>query len=292
MNATQLIAWFDAEARELPWRAPGTTPWGVLVSEVMLQQTPVQRVVDLWAEWLARWPTPSSLAAEPPGTVVRAWGRLGYPRRALRLHSTATAIAEHHDDVVPAEVDVLLTLPGIGAYTARAVAAFGYGHRVPVVDTNVRRVVARAVHGLADAGAPSSRDLADVASVLPGTQAARFSAALMELGAVVCTARRPRCADCPLVGSCAWVRAGRPAGTVAARPAQRYAGTDRQVRGLLLDVLRAAVDPVPRARLDAVWRDASQRERCLSSLLVDGLVQQTHDGRFALPGEAPTPATP
>jgi A/G-specific adenine glycosylase len=286
VNAAQLIAWFDAQARELPWREPGTTPWGVLVSEVMLQQTPVHRVAHVWTEWMARWPRPSSLAAETPGTVVRAWGKLGYPRRALRLHSAATAIAAEHDDVVPADVDLLLELPGIGAYTARAVAAFGYGHRVPVVDTNVRRVVARALHGLADSGPPSiSRDLSDVDGVLPDVQAARFCAALMELGAVVCTARRPRCADCPVAGECAWIRAGRPAGAAGRRPAQRFAGTDRQVRGLLLDVLRAAADPVSRPRLDVVWRDAPQRDRCLGSLLDDGLVEQTCDGRFALPGE-------
>jgi A/G-specific adenine glycosylase len=286
VNAARLIAWFDAHARDLPWRAASTTPWGVLVSEVMLQQTPVHRVAGVWTEWMTRWPMPSSLATETPGTAVRAWGKLGYPRRALRLHETAVVIASQHDDVVPAEVDVLLTLPGIGAYTARAVAAFGYGHRVPVVDTNARRVVARAVRGMADSAAPSvSRDLSDVDRVLPQTQAARFSAALMELGAVVCTARSPRCADCPVVGECAWVRAGKPTGTVSGRPVQRYAGTDRQVRGLLLDVLRAAADPVPRARLDAVWVDALQRDRCLGSLLVDGLVEQTFDGRFALPGE-------
>ena len=286
MNPAQLIVWFDAQARELPWREPGTTPWGVLVSEVMLQQTPVHRVAPVWTEWMGRWPRPSSLAAETPGTAVRAWGKLGYPRRALRLHSAATAIAAEHDDVVPADVNVLLELPGIGAYTARAVAAFGYGHRVPVVDTNVRRVVARALHGMADSGPPSiSRDLSDVDAVLPDAQAARFCAALMELGAVVCTARRPRCADCPVAGECAWIRAGRPAGTVVGRPAQRFAGTDRQVRGLLLDVLRAAADPVPRVQLDVVWHDAPQRDRCLGSLLVDGLVEQTADGRFALPGE-------
>ncbi|MGH3815257.1 MAG: A/G-specific adenine glycosylase, partial [Pseudonocardiaceae bacterium] len=253
MNTTQLISWFDVHARDLPWREPGTTPWGVLVSEVMLQQTPVDRVAGVWTTWIARWPTPSSLAAETPGTAVRAWGKLGYPRRALRLHAAAVAIASQHDDVVPAEVDVLLTLPGIGAYTARAVAAFGYGQRVPVVDTNVRRVVARAVRGMADPATPSvSRDLSDVEGVLPEAQAARFSAALMELGAVVCTARSPRCADCPVADDCAWLHAGKPAGTAPGRPGQRFAGTDRQVRGLLLDVLRATADPVPRAQLDAV----------------------------------------
>ncbi|MGH3976806.1 MAG: A/G-specific adenine glycosylase [Pseudonocardiaceae bacterium] len=286
MNAAQLIAWFDTHARDLPWREPGTTPWGVLVSEVMLQQTPVHRVAGVWIDWMARWPTPSSLAAETPGTAVRAWGKLGYPRRALRLHAAAVAIASRYDDVVPSDVDVLLTLPGVGAYTARAVAAFGYGHRVPVVDTNVRRVVARAVRGMADPAAPSvSRDLSDVEDVLPAVQPARFSAALMELGAVVCTARSPRCADCPVASDCAWLGAGKPAAAIAGRPAQRFAGTDRQVRGLLLDVLRATADPVPRARLDAVWVDSQQRDRCLGSLLVDGLVEQTFDGRFALPGE-------
>jgi A/G-specific adenine glycosylase len=286
VNPTQLIAWFDAHARELPWRKPGTTPWGMLVSEVMLQQTPVHRVTGVWSEWMVRWPTPSSLATETPGTAVRAWGKLGYPRRALRLHAAAVVVAEQHDDVVPADVDLLLTLPGIGAYTARAVAAFGYGQRVPVVDTNVRRVVARAVRGMADPAAPSTaRDLSDVDGVLPEAQAARFSAALMELGAVVCTARRPRCADCPVAGDCAWIRAGKPAGTGSGRPVQRFAGTDRQVRGLLLDVLRATAVPVPRTRLDAVWVDAQQRDRCLGSLLVDGLVEQTVDGCFALPGE-------
>jgi A/G-specific adenine glycosylase len=288
VNAARLIAWFNAHARDLPWREPGTTPWGVLVSEVMLQQTPVHRVVGVWTEWLARWPKPSCLAAETPGTAVRAWGKLGYPRRALRLHAAASAIATEHADVVPAEVDVLLALPGVGAYTARAVAAFGYGHRVPVVDTNVRRVVARAIHGMADSGPPSTnRDLADVAGVLPQAQPARFSAALMELGAVVCTARHPRCTECPMASECAWMSAGKPAGTASSRAGQRFAGTDRQVRGLLLNVLRAAVDPVPRAQLDAVWHDTSQRDRCLHSLLQDGLVESTHDNHFALPGEHP-----
>lgn len=286
MNSARLLAWFDTHARDLPWRTAGTTPWGVLVSEVMLQQTPVQRVAGVWIEWLARWPRPSDLAAETPGTVVRAWGKLGYPRRALRLHAAAEVIAVQHDDVVPSDVDTLLALPGIGSYTARAVAAFGYGLRVPVVDTNVRRVVARAVHGMADAAAPAiSRDLADVDAILPRERAARFSAALMELGAVVCTARQANCPGCPLREECAWVRAGRPAATAPGRPAQRFTGTDRQVRGLLLDVLRGAAHPVQRVELDAVWVDVVQRDRCLDSLLVDGLVEQTVDGRFALPGE-------
>jgi A/G-specific adenine glycosylase len=283
-----LIDWFAASARDLPWRREDTTPWGVLVSEIMLQQTPVPRVAPVWVEWMARWPRPSALAAASQGDVVRAWGKLGYPRRALRLHAAATAIAAEHGDVVPAEVDVLLALPGIGAYTARAVAAFAYRRRCPVVDTNVRRVVARAVRGAADAGPPSTtRDLADVEALLPEEEpaAALYSAALMELGAVLCTARSPRCSDCPIRSRCAWQRAGQPAYTGPIRPAQRFAGTDRQVRGLLLDVLRTAPGPVVRAELDVVWADAGQRDRCLDSLLVDGLIEQTNDERFALPGE-------
>ncbi|GGP35667.1 A/G-specific adenine glycosylase [Saccharothrix coeruleofusca] len=286
LDAEVLIDWFADHARDLPWRRPECTPWGVLVSEIMLQQTPVARVEPVWREWLARWPTPSAMAAATQGEVLRAWGKLGYPRRALRLHAAAQAIAEQHGDEVPHDVDALLALPGIGAYTARAVAAFAYGKRCPVVDTNVRRVVARAVHGAADAGPPSTtRDLADVEALLPDQRAAVYSAALMELGALVCTARTPRCADCPVLAACAWQRGGRPAYDGPVKVAQKFAGTDRQVRGLLLDVLRGTAEPVAKSRLDVVWADAGQRDRCLHSLLVDGLVEQTASGLFALPGE-------
>ncbi|SES06352.1 A/G-specific adenine glycosylase [Actinokineospora terrae] len=283
-----LLDWFDENARDLPWRHSGTTGWGVLVSEIMLQQTPVARVEPIWLSWMARWPVPSALAAQTQGEVVRAWGKLGYPRRALRLHAAAGVIADEHGDVVPSDVDTLLGLPGIGAYTARAVAAFAYGQRCPVVDTNVRRVVARAVNGAGDAGPPSTtRDLAETEVLLPKqpARAAKASAALMELGAVVCTARSPKCVDCPVIADCAWVLAGRPAYDGPAKAVQRFAGTDRQVRGLLLDVLRGSAEPAEKTRLDVVWSDAGQRDRCLDSLLVDGLVEQTSDGRFALPGE-------
>jgi A/G-specific adenine glycosylase len=282
--------WFGATARDLPWRRPECTAWGVLVSEIMLQQTPVARVEPLWHEWLARWPTPSALAAASHAELLRAWGKLGYPRRALRLHAAAAAIAADHGDGVPADVDTLLGLPGIGAYTARAVAAFAYRRRCPVVDTNVRRVVARAVHGAGDAGPPSTaRDMADVDALLPADdeRAAAVSAGLMELGQVICTVRSPRCAECPIAGDCAWLRAGKPAYAGPAKPVQKFAGTDRQVRGKLLDVLRGATGPVRRAELDAVWSDDGQRDRCLDSLLTDGLVEQTGDGRFTLPGDVP-----
>ncbi|AHH93773.1 A/G-specific adenine glycosylase [Kutzneria viridogrisea] len=286
--ADVLLSWFDRTARDLPWRDPDCSGWGVLVSEIMLQQTPVSRVEPIWREWLARWPVPSALAASSQGEVVRAWGKLGYPRRALRLHEAAGVIAAEHGDVVPADIDTLLGLPGIGAYTARAVAAFAYGQRCPVVDTNVRRVVARAVHGAGDAGPPATtRDMADVAKLLPEQDAvaAKYSAALMELGALVCTARNPQCADCPVYDTCAWQLAGRPAYTGPVKAVQKFAGTDRQVRGRLLDVLRGATGPVTRGQLDAAWSEAGQRDRCLDSLLVDGLVEQTDSGLFALPGE-------
>ena len=285
--AEDVVGWYERSRRDLPWRAPGVTAWQILVSEFMLQQTPVARVAPIWVDWVARWPTPSATAEAGAAAVLRAWGKLGYPRRAKRLHECAVVIAAEHGDVVPEDVDTLLTLPGVGAYTARAVACFAYGQRVPVVDTNVRRVVARAVHGQADAGSPSTvRDHADVSALLPeGPAAPVFSAGLMELGATICTARSPQCGVCPLT-VCAWREAGHPPGGGPARPVQRYAGTDRQVRGKLLDVLRGSSVPVPRAELDVVWlTDTAQRDRALDSLLVDGLVEQTADGRFALAGE-------
>src|SRR6201990_195572 len=194
IDATELLTWYEREQRDLPWRRPGVTPWQVLGSEFMLQQTPVARVEPVWLDWVARWPTPSATAAAGAADVLRAWGKLGYPRRAKRLHECAVTIATEYDDEVPADVETLLSLPGIGAYTARAIACFAYRQRVPVVDTNVRRVVARAVHGRADAGASPPRDLDDVAGLLPDDERApQFSVALMELGATVCTARAPRC---------------------------------------------------------------------------------------------------
>ena len=276
--------WYAAAARDLPWRRPGTSPWAVLVSEVMLQQTPVARVLPVYEQWLQRWPRPADLAAEPPGEAVRAWGRLGYPRRALRLHAAATTARDRYGGELPRTVAELLELPGVGEYTARAVAAFALRQRHPVVDTNVRRVVARAVEGRADAPV-TRRDLERVLALLPEAPeaAATASVAVMELGALVCTARAPRCGACPLAERCAWRLAGCPAADGPPRRVQRFAGTDRQVRGRLLDVLRAAPGPVAASLLDDAWDDAAQRARCLDSLLTDGLVEQTDDGRFALP---------
>jgi A/G-specific adenine glycosylase len=284
--ATAAVAWYDANARDLPWRSPDATPWGVLVSEVMLQQTPVSRVLPVWLDWMARWPAPADLAADAPGEAIRAWGRLGYPRRALRLHESAVSIVASHRGEVPSDLDQLLALPGIGTYTARAVAVFAYRRRHPVVDTNVRRLVARAVAGAPDAGPiTTSRDLASVAELLPDEPvlAARASVAFMELGALVCTARNPRCTDCPVATTCEFRRSGAAAPAGPTRRPQRYAGTDRQVRGLLLAVLRESTSPVPRARLDLVWADADQRARALAGLISDGLACELDHNHFGLP---------
>ncbi|MDW5325511.1 A/G-specific adenine glycosylase [Plantactinospora sp. KLBMP9567] len=284
MSTTQLAAdairWYDENARDLPWREPGIGAWPILVSEVMLQQTPVVRVLPAWRAWLTRWPRPADLAADTPAEAIRMWGRLGYPRRALRLHECAVAVLERHGGEVPTGLAELLALPGVGGYTARAVAAFAYGQRHPVVDTNVRRLVARAVAGEPDAG-PATRpaDLVATEALLPAVpeRAARASAAFMELGALVCTARAPRCVDCPLAARCAWRVSGRIAPAGPTRRPQRYAGTDRQVRGKLLAVLREATGPVPRARLDLVWSDDLQRSRALAGLIEDGLVEMVDD---------------
>lgn len=251
----------------------------------MLQQTSVARVLPAWERWLERWPTPAALAADPPGEAVREWGRLGYPRRALRLHAAATAIVEQHAGQVPAALQDLLALPGVGSYTARAVAAFAFRRRQPVVDTNVRRVVARAVQGVADA-AVRAGDLTVVLDLLPehDDAAATASVALMELGALICTARSPRCSQCPLLARCAWVLAGRPALDSPVRRPQAFAGTDRQVRGRLLAVLRESAGPIQADLLNRAWDDPVQRGRALDGLVADGLVDPLPDGRYALPG--------
>jgi len=281
-----VLRWYDEHARDLPWRAPGATPWAILVSEFMLQQTPVARVLPVWTAWLAAWPTPAALATEPAGEAVRAWGRLGYPRRALRLHAAARAIVDRHDGQVPASYEALRALPGIGDYTAAAVASFAYRQRHAVLDTNVRRVLARAVSGTEFPPVAVTRAERELATrLLPEepTDAAHWAVAVMELGALVCTATNPGCDRCPLLDRCAWVAAGRPAHDGPARKVQTYAGTDRQCRGRLLAVLRDTEASVPKAVLDAVWPDQPQRERALASLVTDGLVVALPDGRFALP---------
>ncbi len=282
----ELLDWYDVHQRELPWRGPSVSPWSVMVSEFMLQQTPVARVLPVHEAWLERWPTPADLADETTGAAVRAWGRLGYPRRALRLHAAAVAITEQHGGVVPSEYDDLIALPGVGDYTAAAIATFAYGERHVVLDTNVRRVLARAVGGSEFPAASVTRAEREVAArLLPADEptAATWSIAVMELGALICTASGPRCDACPIRSQCAWVAAGRPAHDGPPRRGQAWAGTDRQCRGRLMAVLRDAEGAVPQARLDAVWTDEPQRVRCLKSLVSDGLVAQVAPATYALP---------
>ena len=281
-----ILAWYDVHARELPWRAESASAWSVMVSEFMLQQTPVARVLPVHEQWLDRWPAPADLAAEPAGEAVRAWGRLGYPRRALRLHAAATAIVERHEGEVPSSYADLLALPGIGDYTAAAIATFAHGRRHVVLDTNVRRVLARTLAGAefpAAAVTKAERTLGE--EVLPGDEptAATWSVAVMELGALVCTAANPRCGACPVSDLCTWRAAGHPAYDGPPRKVQTWAGTDRQCRGRLLAVLRDAEGPVHRSLLDAAWTDEAQRLRCVASLVEDGLLVRSGAGSFALP---------
>ncbi|WP_326832360.1 A/G-specific adenine glycosylase [Arthrobacter sp. AQ5-05] len=301
----QVRAWFRESARDLPWRG-GCSAWGVLVSEIMLQQTPVVRVQPVWEQWMSRWPTPASFAAESQGEILRAWGRLGYPRRALRVHAAAAMIVEQHDGEVPDTFEALLTLPGIGTYTAAAVAAFAFGRRETVVDTNIRRVHARLVIGQAlPAPTLTAAEMKLAADLLPHdpAESVEWNAAVMELGALVCTARSPKCGLCPVRKECAWIAAGQPEPTYMPK-GQPWAGTDRQVRGAVMAVLRAADAPI---HADLLWASdtelattaplahpaevatalgklhdlntqAPQLERALAGLLADGLAQLSDDG--------------
>lgn len=281
-----VLDWYDEHARDLPWRGNGASAWSVMVSEFMLQQTPVARVLPIHAQWMQRWPSPSALAADDAGEAVRAWGRLGYPRRALRLHGAATKIRDLHDGDVPQSYTELLALPGVGDYTAAAIASFAHGQRHVVLDTNVRRVFARAVEGVEfphPTVKKAERELA--ASLLPtdAPTAATWAVATMELGALVCTASNPACDRCPIQHTCAWFGAGKPAYDGPARKVQGFAGTDRQVRGRLLSVVRESEGAVPKQRLDLVWSEAVQRERALASLIADGLLVRVEPDLYALP---------
>ncbi len=282
-----ILRWYAAHARDLPWRRGDASPWSILVSEIMLQQTPVARVLPAHASWMARWPSPAALAAAAPADALRQWDRLGYPRRAVRLHATAGLLVDQHDGQVPRSAASLAALPGIGTYTAAAVASFAFGERNVVLDTNVRRVLGRLVGGEAlprPAASAAERKLAN--SLLPasGRRAARWSVAVMELGALVCTAARPACSACPVAASCAWRRSGSPA-PPARRAAAGYAGSDRECRGRLLAILRTASGPVPASALKAAWDDSGQRARALAALIADGLIAERANGSFALPGD-------
>lgn len=278
-----VLAWFDVHERPLPWR--DTDPWGVLVSEFMLQQTPVGRVLPVWQEWLTRWPTPAHLANEPVAEALRAWGRLGYPRRARRLHETAAVIVADHAGEVPGDEASLLRLPGVGGYTAAAIMAFAFGKRSVVLDVNVRRVLARSLEGLEHPASHLSRAeymAADLLWPQSAATSARWSAAVMELGALVCTSRSPSCDTCPLADQCAWLEAGRPSGPAPRRQAT-FEGSDRQARGQVMALLRHSQVSVSASDVEATWADAAQLERAIAGLMADGLVERTRNGRYRLP---------
>lgn len=289
-----VLDWFAQHARDLPWRDPDCPPWGVLVSEIMLQQTPVVRVLPRWRAWMERWPTPADLAAAPTADVLTAWDRLGYPRRALRLQEAARAVVERHGGGVPADPVALRALPGVGEYTAAAVSSFAFGIPETVVDTNVRRVFARAVGGIAlPPKALTRAEMRLAGALMPADpdDANRWNAAVMELGALVCTARSPACERCPLLERCAWVAAGSPAPQIAPK-GQAWAGTDRQVRGAVMAALRADGRLPPdavRERAAAVGRLGAhaptdeQWERCVAGLVRDGLAVADDDGALRFP---------
>lgn len=291
MDLESLTGWFATHQRALPWREPGTSAWGVLVSEVMLQQTPVARVEPVWREWMALWPTPAHLAAASVADAVRMWATLGYPRRAKNLHQQAVQITSRHDGGVPSDVDELLALPGIGHYTARAVASFAYGERHPVADTNVTRVIARVEDGVAFGGhwsmsfAMSKVD--DALRIVPDADYPKTNLAIMELGALVCRARSPLCEDCPLLATCGWRRSGYPVDeAVKPKKQARYEGSDRQARGRILRALRESSEPVGLSTLLATHSPHSQAKRALDSLVSDGLITEVdpvEEPRFALP---------
>ena len=282
----RVLGWYDDHARVLPWREPAASAWAVLVSEFMLQQTPVARVLPVFEQWMHRWPAAADLALAPTGDAVRAWGRLGYPRRALRLHGAATMIVGAHGGEVPASYDALRALPGVGDYTAAAVASFAFGQRHVVLDTNVRRVFARAFGGAEFPAATPTRAERELATgLLPDDEAtsAAWAVAVMELGALVCSAASPSCDDCPVKDVCAWRAAGYPAYDGPPRRVQTYAGTDRQCRGRLLGMLREAHETVHRSRLDVAWSNEEQRNRCLDGLVHDGLAVRLSEDTYALP---------
>ncbi|MBT1177316.1 A/G-specific adenine glycosylase [Bifidobacterium callimiconis] len=285
----KLAAWWETNARDLPWRFGRTTPWGVLVSEVMSQQTQMSRVVPYWTAWMAAWPDAAALAKASTAEVITAWGRLGYPRRALRLQECARVVTERYGNQIPDDYDQLLDLPGVGDYTASAVSSFAFGRRMPVIDTNIRRVLSRVFLGEESRGGTATRAERDLAAdVLPAdtAESVTWNQSVMELGAVVCTAKKPLCESCPVSEECAFLKAGLPGlGEKRTRPRQRFQGTDRQVRGIVLGALREAVGDgvVSRERIERLWADHVQLDACIASLDEDGLIEMLPGGALRLP---------
>ena len=293
----ELLAWSAQSRRDLPWRQT-RDPWAVLISEMMLQQTQVSRVATRWPNFLERFPTPKACAAASVGDVVRAWAGLGYNRRAVSLHRTAVVVVERHDGRLPGDLPSLLALPGVGPYVARAVRAFANEADVGVVDTNAARVLARAVAGRRIDTRAEAQAMAD--ALVPANMGWVWNQAMLDLGALVCTRRRPACDRCPVAGragkassSCRWEAAGWPdpdpaeGSTGVGRPQGSFAGSDRQGRGRLVAALRRS--PVPAAEVAAAagWSaaegEAGRAHRIADSLVADGLAVLGADGCLRLP---------
>ena len=287
--------WFAAHQRDLPMRAQGVSDWGTLIFEIMSQQTPISRVQPIWLEWMERWPTPADLAAASSADIIVAWANLGYPSRALRLKACAAAIVEKHDGEVPLTMKELTLLPGVGTYTASALLAFRHGVRVPVLDTNVRRVLVRFLDGreFPPHTTPSKAETMRADALLPedGHRAAEVSLSLMEFGALVCTQLSPSCDECTISNNCAWALAGYPKDEKRPTP-QPYVGTDRQARGRIMKALRTAhfegKEGLTKRRILDVARidggDRYQPSRVYRALLKDGMIAYDEDTkRVTLP---------
>jgi A/G-specific adenine glycosylase len=267
-----LLDWGATSLRDLPWRRTDDS-WLILVSEVMLQQTSVARVLPKFEAFASEYPTPARLAAAPLGDVLVLWQGLGYPRRCRNLHLAACAIVEAHGGRVPDTLDELLSLPGVGAYTARAVLAFAHRSDVAVVDTNVSRVLSRL-----DGSSMSARELQSRADALvPRGLAWEWNQVIMDLGARLCTARSPNCAACPVRTWCTWRGDGpdpAPASAGASRPQGRFEGSDRQARGRALRAL--AGGSCSRGDLAAAMGvDSERARRLIDALVSEGLVVES-----------------
>ena len=244
-----------------------------MVSEFMLQQTPVHRVLPIWRLWLEKWPTPSDLTSASRAEVITDWGRLGYPRRALRLHDSAKIISRDFQNMVPSSLEELRALPGVGEYTAAAIMAFAFNESPLVLDVNIRRLFARVIDGVEFPTSSPSKVERELRSKLIPSDGAKWAAATMELGALVCSSQKPKCDLCPLKQQCAWRVNGYPKSELI-RKSQPWAGTDRQCRGTLVQALREN-QKLSRAALKNIWHDPSQVEKALKTLIADGLIETT-----------------
>jgi A/G-specific adenine glycosylase len=275
-----VLSWYKKNKRDLPWR--NTDAWGVLVSEIMLQQTPVARVLPVYIEWMKRWPTPAALAAASPAQVITAWGRLGYPRRALRLHECAKVISTQHKGEIPETQSELRELPGIGDYTSAAIIAFAFTGRSLVLDINIRRVFARVIDGVeVPTAAPTKSEREEREKLIPSKNPHIWAAATMELGALICTAKNPKCGQCPLADQCIWRSLDYPLSDQPKRT-QSWHGTDRQCRGVIVQALREN-PALSKKQIMQLWDVPSQVEKALLTLLEDGLVVEQKGQEFSLP---------